>query len=500
MATEHFDVLFVGAGISGIGGAYHIQKSLPGKSFAILEARSEIGGTWSLFRYPGIRSDVDMHTFGFGFKPWRDREAIADGDKILAYLNEAIDENGLRPHIRLNQRLTQASWSSKTARWTVTIDQSGIPSEISCTFLYFGSGYYSYSEGHYPEFPDQDKFAGTIVKPQFWPENLDYKGKKIVVIGSGATAITIVPSIADDAAHVTMLQRSPTYVVPRPAQDKVANFLFKYMPDKIAYPMVRWRNILMGMYFFNLCKKQPDKVKTHILSMVREVVGPDYDIATHFTPSYKPWDQRMCVVRDGDMFRQIRSGKVSVVTDHIDRFTTHGIKTVSGIEIPADIIVSATGLKAEIFSGVKLEVDGRVVLIPETIAYKGFMYSGIPNLVLVTGYSNAGWTLKADLISEYICRLIGHMDKTGSDYCVPDATGVVASETPPFALESGYIMRALDRMPKQGTAEPWVANNNYFRDLMQVRYAKIDDGVIKFRKAAADDGAANEPAMLVAAE
>jgi monooxygenase len=480
---EEVDVLIVGAGLSGIGAAYHIKTECPGKSWAIVEGRAALGGTWDLFKYPGIRSDSDMHTLGFRFKPWKHEKAIADAPSILEYLHETADENDIAPRIRYNMRVIAADWNSEVARWTVTLETGGEKKQISAGFLFMCTGYYNYSEGYRPEFPDEAKFNGPIIHPQFWPENLDYQGKRVVVIGSGATAVTLVPAMADaGAGHVTMLQRSPSYIVTRPAKDALGNRLRKYLPGKLAYGLTRWKNIAGGMLLFNLSQKRPEKMKTRIMEMASAELGPDFDVNTHLNPSYKPWDQRMCLIPDSDMFRVMREGQADIVTDTIDRFTENGIRLNSGKELAADIIISATGLKMEVMSGVALSVDGAPRKLGETLSYKGFMYSGLPNLASSFGYSNASWTLKADLISEYVCRLLNHMDQAKQDWCMPEATGVETTDTSLLTLTSGYVQRALDRLPKQGTRKPWRAYHNYVADLMLLRHGKLNDGAMTFGK------------------
>ncbi len=499
---EQLDVLIVGAGISGIGAAYHIKTECPGKSWVIVEGREALGGTWDLFKYPGIRSDSDMHTLGFRFKPWKHEKAIADAPSILDYLHETADENGIKEKIRFNTRVIAADWNSEAARWMVTLDQGGKEQKISAGFLFMCTGYYNYAEAHRPEFPDEAKFKGPVIHPQFWPENLDYKDKNIVVIGSGATAVTLVPAMADDGAgHVTMLQRSPSYIVTRPAQDRIANKLRARLPEKLAYGLTRWKNIGAAILLFNLSQKRPEKMKTRIMEMAQEELGADFDVNTHLNPSYNPWDQRMCLIPDSDMFRVIRDGKADIVTDTIDRFTETGIRLASGKELQADIIVSATGLKMEVMSGVSLSVDGEQRKLGQTLSYKGFMYSGLPNIASSFGYSNASWTLKADLISEYVCRLLNHMDKAKFDWCMPEAKGVEPTNTGLLTLNSGYVQRALEGLPKQGTTKPWRAYHNYIADLLLLRHGKLNDGAMTFgrKRAAAAQPASAEEKLLEAA-
>lgn len=488
MATEHFDVVIVGAGLSGIGAGYHLQTAAPGRTYAILEGRSAIGGTWDLFRYPGIRSDSDMYTLGYAFKPWVEAKAIADGPSILNYVRETAAENGIDRHIRYGHMVKRASWSTEAAAWTVEAEVAGRLVQFTCNFLFLCGGYYSYEGGYTPEFPGVESFKGRLVHPQKWPKDLDYAGKKVVVIGSGATAVTLVPEMAKTAAHVTMLQRSPTYVVSRPAEDKMANSLRKWLPGKLAYDIVRLRNVLFGMYFFKLAREKPAAVKANILKMVREQLGPDYDVDKHFTPTYNPWDQRLCLVPDADMFNEIKSGRASVVTDHIETFTPTGIRLKSGEELEADVIVSATGLVLEVWNGMEISVDGRPIDASQTLSYKGMMYEGVPNMASAFGYTNASWTLKCDLTCEYVCRLLNHMKKTGQRQVTPVNTDPNVEFEPWLDFSSGYVQRAMAKFPKQGTKAPWRLDQNYAKDLMNLRYAKLEDGVLRFtnpvRKAA----------------
>ena len=481
MAIEHFDVLIVGAGLSGVGAAYHLQTNCPGKTYAILEGREAIGGTWDLFRYPGIRSDSDMYTLGYSFKPWREAKAIADGPSILNYVRETARENGIDRHIRFNHQVKRAYWSSEEAAWTVEAEVGAekTPVRLTCNFLFMCSGYYDYSGGYTPDFPGFERFAGQVVHPQAWPEGLDYAGKKVVVIGSGATAVTLVPEIAKSAGHVVMLQRSPTYVVSRPAEDAFANWLRAKLPARLAYAVTRWRNVLFGMLFYNLARKKPEKTKARIIEMVRQQLGPDYDVETHFTPRYNPWDQRLCLVPDADLFEAIKAGGASVVTDHIETFTERGLKLKSGQELDADIIVTATGLKLQLLSGLQVVVDGERIDMAKTMTYKGMMYSGVPNLASAFGYTNASWTLKCDLTCEYVCRLLNHMDRTGARQCVPTPDPSVG-EAPWLDFTSGYVQRSIDQFPKQGIAKPWKLNQNYALDLLALRFGPVDDGVMTF--------------------
>jgi len=494
---EHFDVLIVGAGLSGIGAAYHLQTECPGKSYAILEGRDAIGGTWDLFRYPGIRSDSDMYTLGYAFKPWREAKAIADGPSIRSYVRSTASENGIDKHIRFHHMVKRASWSTETARWTVEAENAGRVVSLTCNFLFMCSGYYAYSGGYEPEFAGRESFAGKIVHPQKWPEDLDYTAKKVVVIGSGATAVTLVPEMAKTAAHVTMLQRSPTYVVSSPAEDAMANWLRAKLPAMLAYRITRWRNVLFGMFFFNLARKKPEKVKQNLIDMVRKELGPDYDVDTHFTPRYNPWDQRLCLVPDSDLFKALKNGSASVVTDQIERFTPSGILLKSGKEIEADVIVTATGLKMELLGGLQVTVDGEARDLSKTMSYKGMMYSDVPNLASCFGYTNASWTLKCDLTCEYVSRMLNYMDAKGTPIAIPQSDPKVA-ELPWLDFSSGYVQRAKDVLPKQGATKPWRLYQNYALDMITLRYGKVDDGTMKFSKPHPVAANLNKPQVLAA--
>lgn len=479
---EHFDVLIVGAGLSGIGAGAHLRMECPGKSFAILEGRPSMGGTWDLFRYPGIRSDSDMYTLGYSFKPWKEGKAIADGPAILRYINETAREFDLDGSIRYNHRVRQASWSSEDAMWTVEAESEGNIKRFSCSFLYLCTGYYDYESGYTPDWEGFDRFSGTLVHPQKWPEELDYSGKSVLVIGSGATAVTLVPAMAENAAHVTMLQRSPTYIVSRPARDRVANFLRKVLPAKAAYALTRWKNVLLQMFFFTLSRKSPSTMKRMIAKGVRNEVG-DEMLDKHFRPKYNPWDQRLCLVPDSDLFASIREGKASVVTGEIESFTESGVRLKSGEHLEADIIVTATGLVLKLMAGLQLVVDDEPVDLSTRIAYKGMMYTDIPNAASAFGYTNASWTLKCDLTSEYVCRLINHMDRHGFDYCVPRLNDPTVKPEPALDFNSGYVLRALDTLPSQGSKMPWRLHQNYFRDVSMLRFGKLEDGTMEFGKA-----------------
>ncbi|MEQ1683959.1 MAG: alpha/beta hydrolase fold domain-containing protein [Burkholderiaceae bacterium] len=483
-SVEQHDVIIVGAGLSGIGAAVHLQQQCPDKSFTLLEGRAAMGGTWDLFRYPGVRSDSDMYTLGYMFKPWKDAKAIADGPAIRAYIAETAAEHGIDRHIRFQHRVVSADWSASDARWTVVVERGPQRerSSLRCKFLLFGSGYYSYAQPYRPELPGIDNFGGQVLHPQFWPEALDYTGKRIVVVGSGATAVTLVPEMAKTAAHVTMLQRSPTYVVSRPSSDAVAEKLKRWLPALLAYRLVRLKNVLVGMYFYRLARKYPAQAKERLVGLVKHELGPDFDVARHFTPHYNPWDQRVCLVPDGDLFKSIRAGRATVATDTIERFTKHGIRLQSGEELPADIVVTATGLQLNVIGDVKLRLDGQPVDMSQALIYKGMMYSGIPNMANIFGYTNASWTLKADLTSRYVCRLLRHMDKTGATVATPTRDAGISPE-PFLTFTSGYVRRAIEMLPKQGDRKPWRLYQNYVLDLMTLDLGKIDDGVMRFGRA-----------------
>ena len=481
---EHVDVLIVGAGLSGIAAAYHLQANCPKKTYRIVEGRDALGGTWDLFRYPGIRSDSDMHTMGFSFKPWTSDKVIADGAEILNYLKETAEQYGIDRHIEYNLRVVRVEWSSERAQWTVEMERS--PSRerttASCSFLFMCSGYYNYEKGHTPDFPGVDRFKGRIVHPQQWPEDLDYAGKQVVIIGSGATAVTLVPSMAQTAGHVTMLQRSPTYVVARPATDPFAMRMKKYLPKKILLRIVRWRNILLTMHFYKIARTAPDKFSAAVIGGARAQLGEGYDVDTHFTPKYKPWDQRLCLVPDGDLFKSIREGHATIVTDTIESFTETGIKLNSGKELPADIIVTATGLRMQLISGVEVYVDSKRIELAKTFNYKGTMFSGIPNFALTIGYTNASWTLKAEISCLYVCRLLNYMDRHRFRSAVPNFVEGSIGEQPMVTLTSGYVQRALTELPKQGLKEPWTLRQNFPRDSISLRFGKVNDGSMRFSR------------------
>jgi len=479
--VEHLDTVIVGAGLSGIGAAVHLQNDFPGRRFAILESREAIGGTWDLFRYPGVRSDSDMFTLGYAFRPWTDAKSLADGPAIRDYIVETAVEHGIDHQVRFGHKVVRAAWSSADACWTLEIEHADQRrSRLRCNFLLACSGYYRYSEGHAPEFAGVAGYQGRFVHPQFWPSDLDHAGKRVVVIGSGATAVTLVPEMARTAAHVTMLQRSPSYVLSLPARDPLAERLRRWLPRMLAYRLTRAKNIGVAMLFFKLSRRWPAMVKKSLIGLVRRALGPSHDVDTHFTPTYNPWDQRVCFVPDGDLFEAIKAQRAEVVTDHVDTFTPTGIRLKSGRELPADIVVSATGLTLNLLGDVAFAVDGREVDFAQTLGYKGMMFSGVPNLISTFGYTNASWTLKADLTANYASRLFGYMDRHGYRSATPVATAGI--ETRPFLdFSSGYVQRAIDRMPRQGAKAPWRLYQNYLLDLVTLRWARIADGRLTFR-------------------
>ncbi|MCC5995250.1 MAG: NAD(P)/FAD-dependent oxidoreductase [Oceanicaulis sp.] len=487
------DVLIIGAGLSGVGAAWHIQHRCPGRSYAILEAREAMGGTWDLFRYPGIRSDSDMYTFGYAFRPWVDGKVFADGPAIRRYVEDTAREAGIDRHIKFGRRAVSARWDSHTARWTVEADGPDGRETHRARFLMLCSGYYRYDRGYMPEFEGIEDFRGEVIHPQLWREGTDYAGKRVVVIGSGATAVTLVPAMADAAAHVTMLQRSPTYIAARPQRDAIADFLRKALPGRIAYSLTRMKNIGLAMFFFQLSRRWPDYVRKGVLKQIRAELGEDFDVERHFTPRYDPWDQRFCLAPEGDFFQALKSGRASIVTGEIDRFTPDGVRLKSGEELKADMVIPATGLEMQVGGGIDISIDGRALEPSGAITYRGMMLSGVPNAVMAFGYTNASWTLKIDLTCERVCRMLNHMARTGADYCVP---------VPPEALEtlplldftSGYVQRALPGLPRQGARTPWKTHQNYVLDMVTIRFGRLDDGHLRFAKAGASIPAA-EPAL-----
>ena len=482
MQEDRVDVLIVGAGISGIGAAYHLQTRCPNRSYAILEGRDRIGGTWDLFRYPGVRSDSDMNTLGFSFRPWTHPKAIADGPAILAYLEDTARAYGIDERIRFGVHVKRASWSTPDGEWTVEAQRtdSGEIVRMRCNFLFMCSGYYDYAQGYTPDFPGAERFRGRIAHPQKWTPDIDYAGKRVVVIGSGATAVTLVPEMAKTAAHMTMLQRSPTYVVAAPEQDALANRLRVHASAKFAYAVTRWKNVLLGMAFFWFCRRFPQRAKALMVDGVRRALGPDYPVDRDFVPSYNPWDQRVCLVPDGDLFESIRSGRASVVTDRIATFTETGLQLESGASLDADLIVTATGLNLQVLSDLKISVDGVRIDPAQTFAYKGMMFSGVPNLALSMGYTNASWTLKCDLTCEYVCRLLNHMRANGYAQACPRQNDPALESEPMLDFSSGYVQRSIAKFPKQGSRAPWRLYQNYILDILTLGHGAIEDGVMEF--------------------
>ena len=483
--TKHVDVLIVGAGLSGIGAAVHLKKMCKGKSFALIERRQSIGGTWDLFRYPGIRSDSDMFTLGYKFKPWAGEKSIADGGSILEYIKETSKEYGIDKHIHYGLQVTSADWTSNDAKWKVTAknEATGEEETFTCSFLMSCTGYYNYDAGYTPEFPGIENFKGQLVHPQFWHEGIDYKDKRVVIIGSGATAVTLLPAMCDQAQHVTMLQRSPTYVVTVPERDLISIGLRKFLPESVVYKLARARNVALQRSIYELAMSRPKVIRRVLLGAAKKQLGPDFDMK-HFSPKYNPWEERLCAVPDGDLFKVLKEGKkASVVTDLIEGFDEKGILLKSGEKLEADMIITATGLDLMMFGNIKPTVDGKFMKVNEALTYKGAMVSGMPNFSLTFGYTNSSWTLKADMVAEYTCRLINYMDKRNVPYCVPEASPSDVSDEPFLDLQSGYVVRAKDRLPRQGTNGPWKVVQSYFHDIPMLRFSKINDGILKFAEA-----------------
>ena len=494
---EHFDVLIIGAGLSGIGAGAHLQRNCPGKSYAILESREAIGGTWDLFRYPGIRSDSDMYTLGYSFKPWSDEDSIAAGEKIRDYIRETAREYRVEDHIRFGHKVVAAEWSSTDALWTVRCEHAGETVELTCDFFYGCTGYYRYDEGFSPEFPGAERFEGQIVHPQHWPEDLDYSGKRVIVIGSGATAVTLIPAMAPETEQITMLQRSPGYVVTLPAQDPIAKALRRVLPEKARYAVVRWKNVLTQMAFYQLSRRAPRFARKLIRRGVERQLPADFDVDGTFEPKYNPWDERVCLVPGGDLFAALRSGKADVVTDTIETFTEKGIQLASGRELEADIIVTATGLNLLVMGGIEVKVDGERKEFKELVGYKGAMFGGVPNLAIALGYTNASFTLKCDLVSQYVCRLLNHMEARGYKVATPREPAGLSRE-PFIDLKSGYVLRSLDQLPMQGDRHPWRLHQNYARDIRLFKRGPIDDEIV-FSRGPASAAAAGERREDVAA-
>jgi monooxygenase len=481
--TEFVDVVIVGAGISGISAAWHLQDRCPNKSYVVLERRENLGGTWDLFKYPGIRSDSDMFTLGFRFKPWTSEKAIADGPSIMSYLKETVADSGIDKHIRYGHKVVGADWSDAENRWTVRVERDGQEVEIKASFLFACSGYYNYDEGYTPEFAGSDDFEGTIIHPQHWPEELDYAGKKIVVIGSGATAVTLIPALADSGAgHVTMLQRSPSYILSLPDEDPIAERLRRLLPEGAAYTATRWKNVAQQSILYQACRKLPQRMRRTLTSLVKRQLPEGYDVDKHFSPRYNPWDQRLCLVPNGDLFKSIRNGNADIVTESIERFTETGIKLTSGEELQADIVVTATGLNLQLFGGAAISRNGVPVDLHDTMAYKGMMLTHLPNMAFTIGYTNASWTLKADLVSEFVCRVLNYMDAKGFDTVEPQHPGNSVDERPLMDFTPGYVLRALDYLPKAGHVAPWRLKQNYLLDLRLIRRGKVDDEALEFTK------------------
>ncbi len=484
MHTTDVDVLIVGAGLSGIGAAHHLQTRCPDKTYLILEGRERLGGTWDLFRYPGVRSDSDMYTLGYSFRPWPGPNAIADGASILAYLRDTAEAAGIDRRIRYRHRVERARWSSDDARWTVEARDlaAGEVVRVTCRFLHVCAGYYDYDAGYTPPLPGRERFRGRIVHPQHWAPDVDERGARVVVIGSGATAVTLVPALARRAAHVTMLQRSPTYIMSRPRRDPFATWARDHLPERAAHTAARWKYMLLGMGFYELCRRYPEQTKRLLVDQVRRQLGGAADVATHFTPTYRPWDQRLCQVPDGDLFEAIRGGRASVVTDHIESFTETGLALRSGAQLPADLIVTATGLQLKFFGGIAVEVDGARIDPARTMIYKGMMASDVPNCAFASGYTNASWTLKVELVSAYVCRLLRYMDAHGYTRCCPRRVDPANQEVPLLDFTSGYVLRSIDHLPRQGSAAPWRLYQNYALDRLSLERARVDDPAMEFSR------------------
>ncbi|GHJ07854.1 flavin-binding monooxygenase [Micromonospora humidisoli] len=487
MSTDHVDVLIVGAGLSGVGAACHLRRTCPDTTYAVIEARDAVGGTWDLFRYPGVRSDSDMFTLGYAFRPWAAPQAIADGETILRYVRQTAREYGVEEHIRFRHRVRRAEWDSSTARWTVHVHRDDTAEDIvlTCGFLFSCTGYYRYDAGYTPDFPDVGRYTGRLVHPQHWPDDLDHTGRRVVVIGSGATAVTLVPALARRAGHVTMLQRSPTYVIALPARDRLADVLRRRLPARAAHRLVRAKNVLFGTVNYQLARRAPRMVRAFLRRAATGRLPAGYDVDRHFSPRYDPWDQRLCVAPDGDLFEALSAGRASVVTDTVEAFTPGGVRLGSGVELPADIVVTATGLQLLALGGMTLSVDGVDVDLGATVAYKGMMLSGVPNFALTIGYTNASWTLKADLVATYVCRLLRHLDATGQQVVTP-VEPPDGDLSPLIDLRSGYVLRSVDTLPRQGARAPWRLHQNYLRDVVLMKHGRLVDEGVRFSRATAD--------------
>ncbi len=490
MTLEHVDVLVIGAGLSGIGAACQLRQKCPTKSVAILESRAAIGGTWDMFRYPGVRSDSDMFTLGYSFRPWQDPQAIADGKSIRDYVQQTAVEYGVDRLIRFHHQVRRADWSSSQARWAVEAHRSdtGETVRLTCDFLYACAGYYSYDQAYTPAIQGTDRFAGPIIHPLHWPAGLDYQGKRVAVIGSGATAVTLVPALAETAAQVIMVQRSPSYVLALPSRDRLADRLRRILPARVVYPFIRWKNVLLSTLLYQLSRQRPAQVRDFIRERTRRQLPSGYDVDTDFHPSYDPWDQRLCISPDGDLFRALRTGRASIITDGIDTFTETGLALVSGTKVRADVIIMATGLSLVAIGGIQLSVDGQPVALPGTVAYKGMMLSGVPNFALALGYTNASWTLKCDLVSNYVCRLINFLDARDYQYCTPVPPDGDQAGEPLLDLKSGYVLRGLAALPQQGRSAPWRLHQNYLRDRWALRRGSLEDRGIRFTRSFAGPG------------
>ena len=490
MASETFDVVIIGAGLSGIGAACHLKKNLPNKRYIILESRDAMGGTWDLFRYPGVRSDSDMHTLGYAFKPWIQKKSIAEGSDILAYIREAASDFDVDSNIRYGQTVTEASWDSTTARWTLTLTSAdGSENSMQCQFVYSCTGYYRYDAGYLPDYPGSDRYKGLLVHPQHWPSDLDVTGKRVVVIGSGATAITLVPSLAKTAREVTMLQRSPTYIISSSAIDSVAEMLRSWLPPNLAYQLTRWKNWATHSLLYSISRRYPDFMKRKLLHWVRLQTNSEVDLAKHFTPKYNPWDQRLCLAPNGDFFRALRKRQATLVTDHIRSFSETGIQLESGEHLEADVVVSATGLQMLALGGIRFSVDGQSTPIPETLGYRGMMLSGLPNMAVALGYTNASWTLKCDLTSEHVCRLLSYMDRHNFTHCIAINHHKDMKTSPLLDFSSGYISRSIDEFPKQGDRAPWRLRQNYLFDTLSFRFSRLKDSALAFYSGTSRDTA-----------